>query len=439
MRDGDQVEVRIDDGLDTEARGVGHTVDGAYNVRLPGALPGERLHAKIVHVGKKRNLYAEPAEVIEASPDRVPVGCPHFLVCGGCDFLHLNLRAQHDYKRRRVADALDLPIERIDPVLASPRNQGYRALAKLVLGPRRILGSYKPRSHEVADMAGCLIHAPETERVVDAIRATLRECPEPIDLRYVLVRASIAAKKCLVSLVAREPDAAAPRWLADRIRLRDDVEKIVLNVNRSETDALLGPGPDLVLFDRGGVLHESIGPVSQAIEVGAFAQVNPLAAAELYRAVTEAFEPRGKTILDLYSGSGGIALTLGSSGAARVVGVEANEDAVRAAAASAESMGLGSVVELQSVSVEQGLEQISERFDAIVLNPPRKGASFEALAAIAQRAPIRVVYVSCNPESLARDLEILRGRAKLEIVRVQPVDLFPETRHVETVVVAQLG
>jgi 23S rRNA (uracil1939-C5)-methyltransferase len=179
--------------------------------------------------------------------------------------------------------------------------------------------------------------------------------------------------------------------------------------------------------------------VSQAIEAGAFAQVNPLAAAELYRRVKAEIGGSAE-VLDLYSGSGGIALTLASppDAARSVYAVEAHPDAVRAARASAEAMGLGGVVKFEEAAVEDALGRAPVGASAIVLNPPRKGASRAVLEAIVERAPLRLVYVSCNPESLARDVAILGAAAELEIDRVTPVDLFPQTLHVETVLSARL-
>lgn len=379
-------------------------------------LPGEHVEVRIDREGKRGVDYGTLLSVLEEAPQRVPARCPHFLDCGGCDLLHADLAFQHRLKRRAVADALGLRVEQVEPVIASPKPLGYRALAKLVVGPDRILGSYRPRTHDVVSMEGCLIHAPEVEAVVGALRSWIRE-PATLDLRYVLVRGSLAEGKAVVTLVSRTEQAPGVRALAARLFERPDVARVVLDVNPTEGDVLLS-GREEILFDRGPP-SERIGEISQSLASGAFAQVNPAAAALLYALVREMIEPRGKRVVDLYSGSGGIALTLAAAGAS-VIGVEAVPAAVEAARASA-----GGAAEFVCADVRH---YELPPADAVVLNPPRKGAPPELLERL--RDVPCLVYVSCNPKTLARDLEIL-GRP---IDRVVPVDLFPQTGHVETVV-----
>jgi 23S rRNA (uracil1939-C5)-methyltransferase len=397
-------------------------------VRVNGVLPGEEVDVRIEHVGKRGVEFGRLARVITPSPERIDARCPHFLDCGGCDFLHATLEFQHRFKRERVARALSLPLERVEPIVASPRELGYRALAKLVVGPNRTLGSYRPRSHDVVSMDGCLVHAPEVESIVDALRALLAEHPGELDLRYVLVRGSLAERKSVVTLVSRTKEAPGIRALAEGLFSREDVARVVLHVNDREGDALLlSDAYEEVLYSR-GTPSERIGAVSQSLASGAFAQVNPLAAEKLYALVEEMIAPAGKRIVDLYSGSGGVALTLALAGAREVIGVEANATAVAAARASAETIGASNA---RFVASDVALFDLPP-VDAVVLNPPRKGAAPEVIDRIA--AP-RCVYISCNPDTLARDLARLGGR----IERVVPVDLFPQTQHVETVVQIDLG
>jgi 23S rRNA (uracil1939-C5)-methyltransferase len=393
------------------------------SVRVAGVLPGEEVDVRIEHVGKRGVEFGRLDRVIAASPERIDHRCPHFLDCGGCDFLHATLEFQHRFKRERVATALGLPLEQVDPVIASPRPLGYRALAKLVVGPERTLGSYRPRSHDVVSMDGCLVHAPEVESIVDDARGLLRQHTGELDLRYLLVRGSLAEGRSVVTLVSRTEAAPGVRRLAEQLFSREDVARIVLHVNASESDALLVEGAhEEVLYAR-GTPSERIGKVQQSLASGAFAQVNPLAAEKLYALVAEMIAPRGKKIVDLYSGSGGVALTLAMEGALEVIGVEANASAVAAARASAESLGVTNASFVESDVAAFDMPEV----DAVVLNPPRKGAADDVLDRI--RAP-HTVYISCNPDSLARDLARLDAR----IDRVVPVDLFPQTQHVETVV-----
>lgn len=431
------ITVRVHD-LDDEARGVGVAEDGA-EARLPGVLPDEEVTAEVVYRSGAGRYYARLEEVRTPAAERVEVPCPRFLACGGCDLLHASAELQLAWKRRQVAEALGLELERVEPTIASPRSLGYRAFAKLVVGPDGVLGSYAPRSHDVIDMRGCVVHAPEIEPIVEALRAEAAAVVQA-GLRYVLVRGALAEGRAVVTLVSREPAPPGLSALVGRIAARPDVARVVLHVNDAEGDALLSSGPSRVLVD-GEAPVERVGAVPQSLEAGAFAQINPGAAALLYARAVEDLEPAGECVLDLYAGSGGLGLSMAAAGASAVYGVEARPEAVRAAERAAEAMGVSDRTRFVAGAVE------AELLDAppscrIVVNPPRKGLSLPVIEALAHRAelgPYRLVYVSCNPSSLARDLEQLGARVRLELGRVTPVDLFPQTRHVETVLVAEVG
>jgi 23S rRNA (uracil1939-C5)-methyltransferase len=433
---GEEIEADVL-ALDESARAIARTQDGV-EARIPGALVGERVKARVVHVDRAGRRHSRLLEVVRPSSERIDPRCPHFLECGGCDLLEASISMQHAWKRAELAHALGVELDRVEPVIASVRPFGYRALAKLVVGEGGLLGSYKPWTHEIADMQGCLVHAPEAERIVDAIRSIIQRAKEPPELRYVLVRASLDEQKAIVTLVVRREDAQGLEALASVLAMRSDVAMVVKHVNDSPGDELLGDGPHQVLHEKTS-LTERLGDAQHVLLPGAFAQVNPLAAAELYRVVVSAIEPLDRRVLDLYSGSGGISLQLAIAGAREVVAVEANKNAVHAARASLNlNSAVSERVELLESSAEEAMHALSERrasFDRLVLNPPRKGASREVLESIIELAPDRVVYVSCEPKTLARDLEILGER--FELHRLVPVDLFPHTRHVETVAVVR--
>lgn len=419
-----------------DARGVGHgaTDDGAP-VEVRGAAPGERIEVVVEHVGRRGTLFGRVGRVLEPSPDRIDAKCPHFLDCGGCDLLHLSDEAQHRLHQAWVAEALGRPVSDVSPVRASPRSLGYRALAKLVVGPGRVLGSYRPRSHDVQDMAGCVVHAPEAERIVDAARMYLRSVSAELDLRYLLVRASLHEGRAVVTLVSHAEDPAGVPGLARALFSRRDVARVVHHVNPSDGDALWGPGPTRVLHDEGAV-EERTGPVRQSVEAQAFLQVNPGAAEVLYATAVEGARPEGLRALDLYAGSGGVGLALLAAGAASVTAVESVPSAVTAAQAAAATMGVADRFTARAGDTQAVLQELEGEFDVVVLNPPRKGASPEVLEAVAARSPARVVYVSCNPATLARDVRILET-AGYAVTSITPVELFPQTRHVETVLVAE--
>lgn len=412
-----EAELRFS-SLDAEMRGVSDTA--AMRTHVPGVLPGELARVRIDHVDRRGTRYGTLLRVLEHSRDRVEPSCVRFLDCSGCDLLHAPYAIQLEAKRARVVAALGF--DAVEATVPSPRLFGYRALAKLVVGPGGVLGSYRARSHDVADMQGCVVHAQEAEAIVDAIRTL------PLaGVRYVLVRASLAEKRAIVVLVTRDEDPRAVDAIARALEPRDDVAGVYHHVNASTGDELLGPGPHRALFEK-CVVHETIGALRYALEPGAFAQVNPLAAAQLYARAVDLAAPKDKRVLDLYSGSAGLALAFARAGASEVVAVESSAAAIRAGERSAAING----ARIRFVHA-RAEEAPLDPFDLVVLNPPRKGASREVLERIAKIKPAQLIYVSCNPDTLARDLALLEDYA---LTRAIPVDLFPHTRHVETIALA---
>jgi 23S rRNA (uracil1939-C5)-methyltransferase len=415
--------------IDNRGRSRGQTDDGAP-CRLRGALPGERVRASVEHVGRNGEVYGQIAGVLRASSERVPVRCPHFLACGGCDFLHASAAFQHTWKLQTVLDCLSPgPEVRVHPLVASPDAFGYRAHAKLVVGPDGTLGSYAPESHRVVDMSGCLIHLPFVEGLVEAHRAMLKAAMIA-SLRYILVRGALEGQVAVVTWVHRGPPSLELRSAGAAMGNRPDVGRLLLHQNDTEGNSLLGAGPDEVLVDKVRV-HEVQGLLEQDLDAGAFAQVNPRAAALLYERVRDLAEPTNKRILDLYAGSGGISLAL-APGSARVLGVERSAAAVAAACRTAQTMGLNQVAFRESAVEAQIEDFLANSWDVVVVNPPRSGLSPAVSVALTRISADRLVYVSCNPSSLRRDCVALADAWVMD--QVIPVDLFPQTRHVETIV-----
>lgn len=432
------LRVRVD-RLEPTAAGLARPADaepsGAAegSIELAGVLAGEVAQARVEHVGRRR-AYGRLLAVIEPAADRVEPACAHFLRCGGCQLLHAASVHQRRLKRSWVAERLGLDPSRVDAVVPAPRDLGYRAFAKLVVGPGGILGSYRPRSHDVESMDGCRIHAPAIEVVADALRARLSDAGVPTGLRYVLVRASMAEGACGVTLVTAAEATPGLDAVVARLGQLEVVRAVSQHVNPSEGDALWGDGPTRLLLKK-GPLVERVGPVEQDLLEGAFSQVNPEAAALLYGHVASML--RGsRRVADLYAGSGGVAQTLLHEGVARVVAVEATPAAAAALDAAASRWRDGDRLAVRHGPVEDHLDVLSD-VDAAVVNPPRKGLGPDVVRALADRGPPRLIYVSCEPKTLARDLASLAAAYTLE--RVTPFDLFPQTRHVETVVVLRRG
>lgn len=412
-----------------DGQGHGRSPDGR-DVRVPGVLPDERVAVAVHHVRRDRLHFAHLSRVEVASPARRPAPCPHFLRCGGCDFLHADIEWQRAWKRRRVAEALGRPVSEVSPTVASPRSIAYRTSVKLVRGPGPRLGSYAPRSHDVVDMRGCRVHAEAPEAIADGVRDFLLDQPQ-VAFRYLLIRSSAAEGRAVVTVVVRSAERDTIGPVVDALARRPEVAQVRLHVNDDPGDGLLTDGPDEIVYDDGRAVIERLGAVEQNLTTGAFSQVNPHAAARLYAEVVAAVAPEGAEVLDLYAGSGGIALSLLAAGAARVTAVEAHVGAVTVARRSA-APRFADRFEALASTVESALA-VAPDFGRVVVNPPRKGLSPEVTSRLASRSWRRLVYVSCNPDTLARDIEALGGR----VTRVVPVDLFPQTRHVETVLLLE--
>jgi 23S rRNA (uracil1939-C5)-methyltransferase len=433
-----EVTVRIG-SLDEDGRGVGAAADGT-EVHVANALPGETVTARIEHRSPHAaRAWGSPVGPPPApSPDRVPPACPAFGRCGGCTLQHLCYPGQLTEKRRRVEAALGAHAAlrgiAVDDVVASPRELHYRNKAKYVVGPGGILGSYAPGTHDVVDMAGCLVSEEPIDAVAGAVRRELaRSGVAPYDerarrgeLRYVVVRANHDGKVLVVIVTATAGPHEALRRAAAAIR-RDaaGVAGVVGNVNPATGGAILGD-TDVPLAGAQSLADE-VGGVRLELSARSFFQVNRGTAARLYDEVARAVAPRrGLRVVDLYTGVGAIALILAGRGA-DVLGVEANAGAVADAQRSARALGLAA--RFVAGDAATGLAQPA---DVVVVNPPRKGLSAEARAALLRALPAKLVYVSCGPRSLGVDLAALA--VAYEVTSVRPFDLMPGTPQVETVV-----
>jgi 23S rRNA (uracil1939-C5)-methyltransferase len=463
MRPGDPVALTCDD-LDDDGAGVGQSVgeNGTHRVHVAGALPGERVGAIVEHVSRQSGAAWARLETIEApSPARRPPACPAFGACGGCVLQHLAYDAQLAWKHARVARALAahpaLGDVKVDPCVASPRPLGYRNRSKLVVARREegraddglVLGAFAPRSHDVVDLAGCRIAEPPLDETAAALRSLLDEAGVRAyheqtltgDLRHVVLRANHQGRVLAVWVVARPlPNGVE---VARRFReARPEVIGVVEHENRSRGNAIFSDadGENERLLDGAGELEEQMEIAGQTVRLvlapGAFFQANREVAALAYAAIAGALAVRpSERVVDAYCGVGGIALTLAPH-AAEVIGIESHAGAVAGATASA---ALNGVTNARFVAGDaaQALAQI-DRADVVVLNPPRKGCAPELLAAIARLAPRAIAYLSCDPQTLGRDLALLathgyRARA------VTPFDMLPHTPHVEALAVLALA
>ncbi|HEY3356480.1 MAG TPA: 23S rRNA (uracil(1939)-C(5))-methyltransferase RlmD [Polyangia bacterium] len=433
------LELRID-GLDDEGAGVGR--DGDVEVHVAFTLPGERVRATLEHKSPHApRAWARLGEVLAAAPTRRAPLCPAFGRCGGCVLQHAGYGEQLRFKRERVARALAahpaLAGVAVEECAPAPAEVGYRDVAKYVtarLRGRTVAASYAPRSHRPIDMRGCVVPEPEVQGAAEAAVAAAAELGvPPYDerartgvLRYVVARSNHEGRVLLV-VVAAEDFAAADALAALVAERRPAVAGVVLDINRTTGGAILGgTGRTLAGVDH---LPERVGAITLELGARTFFQVNRAQAGRLYDLAAELAAPRpDDVVVDLYSGIGGLALTVAPR-AGRVIGIEASPDAVAAAGRAAAAAGAR--CEFRAADATAGLAGV-DRADVVILDPPRKGCAAEVPARLLELAPRRIVYVSCDPGSLARDLARLAAGG-YHATRVHPVDLFPGTAHVECV------
>lgn len=395
--------------------------------------------------------------------------CLHFPDCGGCQTLDLDypeqlLRKEEEVRRHFAG----WPGLQINPVLPSPRIEGYRHKVQLPFGLERrgpgpvlevTVGCYAAGSHVVVDQSECLVQDPGLSRIAWAVREWAIANKVPVYredsgvgwLRHLLLRKGAGTGEIILGLVTNGPGAGPRDLLSDLLKRckqalgagqdGGELVGIVQSLNVERTNVVLG-GEERLWWGR-PLLKEKLGPFLFPVGVSTFFQVNPFQTPRLYDLAAAAI-PEGATALDLYSGIGSIALWA-SRRAGSVLGIEENPASVAAAARAASENGAANVTFL-AADVADALTK-PERYlseaglpsdaiasaDAVIVDPPRKGMEPAVREALAGMRPARLVYVSCYPATLARDAKALAGAMRLK--SVSPVDMFPHTRHVECVAV----
>jgi 23S rRNA (uracil1939-C5)-methyltransferase len=447
-RRGDSLALVIDD-LAFGGEGVGR-VDG-YVIFVHGGVPGDRL---TVRVTETRARYGRAVlEAVETpSPDRVAPPCPYFGRCGGCRLQHIAYPAQLRFKEKQVRDCLErlgalAPID-VRPILPAPELYGYRNKMEFtVVGSRGapVLGLHQADRYDVVlDIDRCLLQSDTMNRLLGEMRREVtaralsiytahgREEGEGL-LRFVTLREGRHTGEAMVNVVASAPDVEALGPIAEALRARvPATASVVLNVNAKKASVAVGTEEHLLLGQ--DHIRESLHGVLFQVSPNSFFQTNTLQAERLFALVRDACElSGGETLIDLYSGTGAISLLLARA-VRHVYGIEVSTAAVADAGRNARLNGIDNCTFLTGEvrHVLPALVQEGVRAEVVVADPPRAGFHPKALAALGALAPGRIVYVSCNPATLARDLGDLAGHG-YRVDWVQPVDMFPQTPHIEAV------
>lgn len=451
-----QIPVKNHEFYEMTIDGLGHSGEGVGRIKgftlfVPLALPSEKVRVFTEQV-KKNYAKGRLEAILEPSPERQTAPCKVYEACGGCQLQHLTAEAQLAAKQQVVLDAIQrigkLSDVQIHPVLAAPEEFHYRNKMQLPVGRKQgrvVAGCYAQGTHAIVPIESCLIQAKANNQAAAAVRQKIEELKIPIYdertgegvVRHIMARYAQGTNQLMVVLVVTKSDFRGRDKLAHVLKADlPQLTSLVLNMNSRRTNIILGPR-NKVIWGK-PFIEEKLGNLTFKISVHSFFQVNTAQTEKLYEVALRYADLTGnETVLDAYCGTGTISLFLAQK-AKHVIGIEvvpeaiedAKENAKRNQITNAEFV-VGDVTEVLPKLAQDGLAA-----DVVVVDPPRAGCSAEMLETVADMRPKRIVYVSCNPSSLARDLARLEEMG-YKTKEIQPVDMFPQTYHVETVTLLQ--
>ena len=443
MKKNDLIRLSVTD-CTLAGSGVGH-VDGMA-VLVPAAAIGDTLTVRILKT-KSTCCYGKVEEITEPSPDRIRSDCPVFPKCGGCLFRHMTYEAELRIKEKQVREnmrRIGHYTGDIQPITPSPQIDGYRNKAQYPLsqnGDTLSIGFYAPRSHRVMDCRSCRLQPESFAPILAVFDQWIKDYNIPVYdeltgkgmLRHIYIRRGEQSGEVLVCAVSKTKKLPHTDALcAALLQAVPQIRTVVLNVNPDDTNVILGK--TCIPLYGNGYIEDTLCGLRFRLNPLSFYQVNARQAEALYRKAAAYAQPEGETVLDLYCGAGTIGLTMADR-ARQIIGVEIVPEAIEDARHNAERNDIRNARFL-CADAAQAAQQLAEEGicpDVILVDPPRKGCSAELLQTISDFAPKRLVYVSCDSATLARDCAILT-QSGFEIQSVAPFDMFPRTGHVETVV-----
>ena len=435
--------------LSSDGSGVAHSADGEA-VFVPGTAPGDEARVRIVK-DCGRYAFGILDELLTPSPDRIPVDCPVAGPCGGCSLRHLDYAAELRAKQESVLDAfrriggLEVPV--LD-ILPSPEVDRYRNKVQFPVGVDKngvpCIGFYAGRTHRIVPCPDCKLQPGVLNEIGNALCAFFaQQGIRPYDeqsgkglVRHIFLRRGAHSGQIMVCLVCTRAKLPHAEQLCTALREQfPAISTILLNVNAKNTNVILG-SENHILYGP-GYIEDTLCGVPVRLGPLSFYQVNTLAAERLYGVAAQYAQlTPDDALLDLYCGMGTIGLSMADC-CRELVGVEIIPEAIESAKANAARMSADVAAKSRFFCADAGkaaaqLAAEGLHPDEVMLDPPRKGCDEATLSAVVQMAPRRVVYVSCNPSTAARDAKWLEEHG-YHTEKVQPVDLFPRTKHVECV------
>ena len=426
-------------GLGSSGEGVGK-LDG-LTFFVEGALPGEEVLAEVETL-KKNYAVARLVEVVKSSADRAEPFCPLYKNCGGCQLQHLNYPAQLKLKRQQVVDAIERigklgGIEIFD-TLGMENPLRYRNKMQFPVGKNLQIGCYARGSHRIIDATSCLIQNAGNDKILNAVRAVAKKFNlQPYNedthkgfLRHVMGRVGCNGELMIVLVTAAKNFPNEKNFVRALVKEIPEVTGIQQNVQTFKNNVILGRETK-ILYGK-PTIHDKIGDLKFNISARSFFQVNTAQAEILYKTAKNFAELRGnETLIDAYCGTGTIGLFMAKN-VRKVIGVEVVSSAVADAIKNARENHIRNAEFIvgDAVKILPKLEDIFA--EVVIVDPPRAGCDKKVLETFAAMRPEKIIYVSCNPATLARDLKIL-DELGYHTKKIQPVDMFPFTAHVESV------
>ena len=431
---------------DYTAEGQGVAKIEGCAVFIPNAILGEKV---CVRIEKAQKTWAagKITEILEKSPHRVQRACPISSSCGGCDFWHMDYEEEARLKAQHVRDCLNRmggeSLEEL-PILAAPTCEGYRNKAQYPVACRKgraYAGFFKAGTHRVVENSRCRILPEEADRVKELVIDYVNQYRVPVYdeeahkglLRHIYVRKGAVSGQILVCLVLNGRKLPREEALIEKLRTVEGFTTLQISVNTKKANTILGD--EFITLYGPGYIEDTLCGLNFRLSARSFYQVNHHQAQRLYEAAIQQAEiTKEDTVLDLYCGVGTITLCMAKA-AGKVIGVEVIPQAVEDAK---DNAGRNGIENAQFICADAGqaaleLEAKGIRADVVVVDPPRKGLNADAIEALARFSPRRIVYVSCDPATLARDVALLKERGYV-LKNALACDLFPRTRHVESIV-----
>ena len=451
LKKDDQVTIEIED-IGTDGAGIGKA-DG-YTLFVKDAVIGDIIKAKVIKA-KKTYGYARLMEIITPSKDRVEPVCPVARQCGGCQIQQMSYSAQLKYKQKLVRDNLarigGITDCEVLPVIGMENPFNYRNKAQYPVGRNKdgkvVIGFYAGRTHSIIPQTDCLIQHECNKQIVETVLEFMKkykvtaydEKKNKGIVRHILTRVGKTTGEVMVCLIINAKKLPYPEEFVEMIRncgINLEIKSITVNINREKTNVILGEKIE-TLYGH-SYIEDYIGDIKYRISPLSFYQVNPEQTKKLYQTALEFADIKeSEVVWDLYCGIGTISLFMAQT-AAKVCGVEIVPQAIEDAKQNAElnhmtntEFFVGAAEDVVPTQYEKSGGKL--RADVVTIDPPRKGCDEKLLETVVKMAPSRIVYVSCDPGTLARDVKVLVERG-YEVKRVRACDMFGGSFHVETVV-----